>query len=85
MEQYRIDLLDETPSMPPGDVMLRIIAMDSVAQAKFFHTVTADAQLQSFQIKQKKNMFVLRLTLAYLIYCSDCLAATDTNKRVLVR
>ena len=35
MEEYRIDLLAEAPRMPPGDVMLRIIAMDSVAQTTF--------------------------------------------------
>ncbi len=36
MESYNIDLLDECPDMPKAEEMLRIIAKDPVAQARFF-------------------------------------------------
>ena len=36
MERYSVDLLDECPSMPAAEEMLRIIARDPVAQARFF-------------------------------------------------
>jgi hypothetical protein len=37
VEKYRLDLLDEMPKMPTGEEMMRILASDSVAQAKVFH------------------------------------------------
>ena len=36
VESYNIDLLDECPDMPKAEEMLRIIAKDPVAQARFF-------------------------------------------------
>lgn len=36
IEKYSVDLLDECPNMPAAEEMLRIIARDPVAQARFF-------------------------------------------------
>ena len=36
MERYAVNLLDECPDVPKADEMLRIIARDPVAQARFF-------------------------------------------------
>ena len=35
-EQYNVDLLDESPSMPSATEMLKIVARNPVAQARFF-------------------------------------------------
>ena len=37
VERYRLDLLEEKPEMPTGAEMMRILASDSVAQARVFH------------------------------------------------
>ena len=36
LEPYSVDLLDECPNMPAAEEMLKIIARDPVAQARFF-------------------------------------------------